>query len=103
MNPYERNERHQKFIAVASKAAVPMEIMLYLLLFMSSCFWWYGKPGTEIGIVGGVLSVVMLWVYTFNKLPTLGLNCMNHPRATYFQLPITLAATLGFFASLYNT
>ena len=80
-----------------------MEIMLYCLLFLSSCFWWYGKPGTEIGMSGGVLSVIMLWVYTFNKLPSLGLNCIKHSRAAYFQLPVTLAATLGFFATLYNT
>lgn len=103
MNPYDRNEKYQRFIANASKAALPMEVILYVLLFMSSCFWWYGKPGTEIGLIGGILSVLMLWVYTFNKLPTLGLNCIKNNRAVYFQLPVTLIATSVFIVSLYNT
>ena len=103
MNEFDRHERHQKFLIAASKAALLLEIMFYLLLVLSACFWWYGEPGTEIGIIGGSLSVVMLWVYTFNKLPSMGLNCIKHPRAIFFQLPLTLLATIGFTIAAYNT
>jgi len=103
MNEFDQNERHQKFLLAASKAAFPTEVALYILLVLSSCLWWYGETGTEIGIVGGAVSVVGLWVYTFNNLPSLGFNCIKHPRAIYFQLPLTLIATLGFIIGVYNT
>lgn len=103
MNEFDHQERYQRFLLTAGKAALPLEVMLYVLLALSACLWWYGEPGKEIGIIGGALSVVMLWAYTFNKLPTLGLNCIKHPRAIFFQLPVTLIATIGFSIGAYNT
>ncbi len=103
MNDQDRHERQQNLFRFAKKAALPTEVMLYFLLVMSACFWWYGGPDKEIGIVGGAVSTIGLWVYTFNQLPTFGINCIRHPKVMFFQLPFTLIATVGFLVGIYIT
>jgi hypothetical protein len=103
MNEFDRNERFQKMLLFQSKAAIYFEVALYFILLLMACFWWYGEPGEEVGKSGGCLAVVMLWVYTFNRFQSAGLNCIKHPRAIFFQIPIAIIATIGFFVGVYYT
>ena len=103
MNEFDRNEQLQKMPLFQSKAAIFTEAALYIFLLLIACFWWYGEPGEEVGEFGGGLAVVMLWVFTFNRFPSAGLNCIKHPRAIFFQIPIAIVATIGFMIGVYYT
>ena len=103
MNGIGHNKKSNKNNARQRKMALWDETVLYFLLVFAACFWWYGETGNEIGLFGGALSVGVLWVYTFNKLPLIGLECIKHPRALYLQLPLSVVATIGFLISVYIT
>ena len=93
---------NEKNKSTNDKIALFAEILLYLIFFLMASLW-CGGAENQLGMFGGGVAVVMLWVYTFNQLPTLGLKCVKHPRAIFFQIPVSVLASVAFFVGVCCT
>lgn len=101
MNELDRHEQLEKAFKFQARVAAVLVVIFYVMLSFAACFWWYGDPGKEIGRFGGGMAVVMLWLFTFNHLPSHGLRCINDPVTVLFRIPMSVMATAGYFIGLY--
>ena len=93
--------RNREFFRGVDKLALPMEVTLYLLLALFALLWWVGPEEKQLGFGMGLMGIVGLWVYTFNHFPKKGLSILFDPMVKYFQLPVTIIATIGFLISVF--
>ena len=96
VNDSRNDMRNNEFLRGADKLALPMQVTLYLLLALCALLWWIGPEEKRLGFGMGLMGVIGLWVYTLNHIPTRGLKMLADPMVKYFQLPVTIIATIGF-------
>jgi|GEM_PF-4690433 hypothetical protein len=71
----------------------------FFIVAIFGATWWLDPKGSWLR---GAISVVLMWGWIFNKLPTQGFACLNNRFNMRFVLPLTILSSIGFATGFFR-